>query len=115
MVDICCDLFNNPGHQEQATLYSRRAALIGVALIGLADDVISQTQGDFFYRIHRMRQRNNAGGIDGTHLFHDAKKIIELNVKSQAFFRLEAQPRKAGEAVDISRGQRHKNFGRNKV
>jgi hypothetical protein len=54
-----------------------------------------------------VRQRFDTVGIDGFHLFDEAKKAVELAERVLGFFWAQCQSRQVGDAGDVFGGQCH--------
>jgi hypothetical protein len=80
---------------------------LGVALVGLAGDVLAQAQGDLAEHGGRVGQRLHALGVDGIHLLHQGEKAVELAQGAFGFVRAQFQPRQVGDAGDVLGCQCH--------
>ncbi|MNT66975.1 hypothetical protein D3C72_2050800 [compost metagenome] len=67
-------------------LYRRGTALVGLALVGFADHVVAQAQGDRLDCRHGVCQGREVPGIHSAHFLDDAEKAVELREHALTFF-----------------------------
>ena len=70
--------FNDFGDQEQAAFDNGCTCLVRLTLVGFADHVIAQAQRNVLDGSHWVGERFDTSGVDGTHLFNNVKKTIDL-------------------------------------
>ena len=101
-------LFDDFRDQIQPILGQGSGLLVGVALVALADFIVPQAQGKISLPgSNRMRQRFDAGGIDGLHLLDQRENAVEFVERIGRLLIVKVKLRQFGQARNIGEGQGH--------